>query len=90
MKLETLSLFDGVTEGYAIRINGKIAFSYLNNSVERDLENQLTNFKNIVNIGALINEAYVDGATNPDADLDRTCATTHDLDEYMAWVKGTA
>ena len=90
MKLETLSLFDGVTEGYAVRINGETMFSYLNNSTERDTENQITNFKNILNIGSLMHIAYVEGQATPDTDIDHKCETTDSLDEYMAWVKDAA
>ena len=87
MKLETLSLFDGEAEGYAVRINGETKFSYLNSGIESDMNESIANFKNILDIGSLIHTAYTDGQATPDAEIDHTAETTDDLDEYLEWVE---
>lgn len=87
MKLETLSLFDGATEGYAIRINGETMFNYLNTGIEQGMNESIANFKNILHIGSLLHIAYNDGQTTPDTEVDHTVQTTDDLDEYLAWVE---
>lgn len=86
MLIETLRLMDDKCEGYAIRINGKIAFEYFTQYDALEDANLIHGHQDVLSLGTLLYTLVA--AMDGQGDANIIHHTTENREEYFNFTKG--